>query len=210
MSVGKIFDVVILGGGIVGLSLAKQLLENRPSLSICIVDKESSLACHNSGRNSGVLHAGIYYKPESLKAKVCVKGALRLKEWILNNDLPLNQCGKIILPTARSQDSFLETLLDRGLQNGANVEIVNEKFLHKSHHLLGQHQVVPIQSQHLRDCPKLVMQALAESLSHAGVKFYLERLNIVLMPLIRDLCFRFVYIVRPSYQQCRYSIIRYC
>ena len=63
------YDVVILGGGIVGLSIAKQLLEKSRSLSIAIVDKESILAQHNSGRNSGVLHAGIYYKPEHLKQK---------------------------------------------------------------------------------------------------------------------------------------------
>ena len=89
------YDVVILGGGIVGLSIAKQLLEKSASLSIAIVDKESSLAQHNSGRNSGVLHAGIYYKPGTLKAKVCVKGARRLKKWILENKEITSEVTKI-------------------------------------------------------------------------------------------------------------------
>ena len=75
-------DVVIIGGGIVGLSIAHQLLERDITHSICVIDKEPKLGLHSSGRNSGVLHAGLYYKPGSTKARVCVSGAKRLRDWV--------------------------------------------------------------------------------------------------------------------------------
>ena len=74
------YDVIIIGGGIVGLTLAYQIKLKYKDKSILIVDKETKLGCHTSGRNSGVLHAGIYYKPNSLKARICIKGAKRLRE----------------------------------------------------------------------------------------------------------------------------------
>ena len=75
-------EFCIVGGGMVGLSLANQLLEKKISKNIVIIDKENKLGLHSSGLNSGVLHAGIYYEPNSLKSKVCISGAHRLKEWI--------------------------------------------------------------------------------------------------------------------------------
>ena len=91
-------DVLIVGGGMVGLSVAHQLLERNIAKNITILDKEPSLGLHSSGRNSGVLHAGLYYKPGSLKAKVCVEGARRLRNWVEDNKLPINPCGKVIIP----------------------------------------------------------------------------------------------------------------
>ena len=79
------FDVLVVGGGMVGMCLAHQLMDRGISSSIAILDKESELGLHSSGRNSGVLHAGLYYKPGSLKAKVCVNGARRLRDWVLYN-----------------------------------------------------------------------------------------------------------------------------
>lgn len=121
------FDLVIVGGGMVGLSLANQILERGISKSICILDKEKELGLHSSGRNSGVLHAGIYYKPNSLKAKVCISGAKRLKEWIKDRKLPLNNCGKLIIPQSEDLDHQLDELLKRGRANGAKVELINDK-----------------------------------------------------------------------------------
>ena len=83
-------DVLILGGGMVGLSIAHQLLERGITSNITVLDKEPELGLHSSGRNSGVLHAGLYYKPGSLKAKVCVEGARRLRAWVKERDLPMN------------------------------------------------------------------------------------------------------------------------
>jgi len=77
----------------VGLCLANQLLEHKISRAITVLDKEAELGRHSSGRNSGVLHAGIYYKPETLKAEVCVTGSRRLRAWVQERRLPLNRCG---------------------------------------------------------------------------------------------------------------------
>ena len=116
-------DICIVGGGMVGLSLANQILEREIAKSVLIIDKENQLGLHSSGLNSGVLHAGIYYEPKSLKAKVCVEGARRLKEWVKERSLPLNECGKIIIPQDEYLDSQIDLLYERGLKNGAQVKI---------------------------------------------------------------------------------------
>ena len=125
------FDVVIVGGGMVGLSIANQLIDKKITNSILIIDKEEKLGLHSSGRNSGVLHAGLYYEPNSLKAKVCVAGAKRLKSWVLERSLPINQCGKLIIPTREDLDSQLEVLAFRGKANGAEVEFWDENQVHE-------------------------------------------------------------------------------
>ena len=123
-------DVLILGGGMVGLSVAHQLIERNITNRITVVDKELDLGLHSSGRNSGVLHAGLYYKPGSLKAKVCVDGARRLHRWITERGLPLNQCGKVVVPPRPELDSQLDVLAERGRSNGATVEYWDEDQLH--------------------------------------------------------------------------------
>lgn len=125
------FDIAIIGAGIVGLSLAKQLHEKDPLLSIVVLEKELKAGLHSSGRNSGVIHAGIYYVPGSIKAKVCIEGAKRLKEWLLKKNLPYNQCGKIIIPTKKEQDRQIDLLEERGKANGAEVTILDEKQINK-------------------------------------------------------------------------------
>lgn len=125
----KICDFLIIGGGMVGLSIAYQLITRKISKKIIILDKEPKLGAHSSGRNSGVLHAGLYYKPNSLKAKVCVNGSKRLKEWINAHKIKLNNCGKVIVPNKIELDSQIDLLLERGTANGAKVEIINDKQL---------------------------------------------------------------------------------
>ena len=122
-------DVVILGGGMVGLCIAHQLLEHGISRSITVLDKEPELGRHSSGRNSGVLHAGLYYKPGSLKAQVCVSGSRRLRAWVEERQLPLNLCGKVIVPPRAELDPQLDVLAERGRANGAVVEFWNERQL---------------------------------------------------------------------------------
>ncbi len=122
-------DVLIVGGGMVGLSIAHQLIERGITKSIVLLDKENALGKHSSGRNSGVLHAGIYYKPNSVKAKVCVSGARRLRTWIEERGLPINPCGKVIVPPKPELDSQLDVLFERGKSNGATVELWDQKQL---------------------------------------------------------------------------------
>ena len=120
-------DFLIVGGGIVGLTIAHQLLVRDISKQIIIVEKEDDLGLHSSGRNSGVLHAGIYYEPNSLKAKVCISGANRLKEWMIEKGLGIKKCGKLIIPQRIDLDPHLDILYDRGKINGAVIEFINSK-----------------------------------------------------------------------------------
>ena len=115
----------------VGLSIAHQLLERDITHRICIIDKEIELGLHSSGRNSGVLHAGLYYKPGSTKAKVCVSGAKRLRAWVEEQGLAINHCGKVIVPQRIDLDSQLDLLAERGQANGAEVEFLDEQQLYE-------------------------------------------------------------------------------
>ena len=121
------FDFLIIGSGVVGLSIAWQLLEKDQSISIAIIEKEKSFGQHTSGKNSGILHAGIYYKPESLKAKVCIKGAKRLIEFCKNEKLDIMKCGKVISPQKKEFDQQIDFLYKRGITNGAEVKIIDKK-----------------------------------------------------------------------------------
>ena len=120
-------DICIMGAGIVGLSVAYQISKRYPLLSITIIEKESDVGMHSSGRNSGILHAGLYYEPSSLKAKVCVSGAKRLKEWCKEEKLQVMECGKVVTPQKPELDKQLEVLVERGRANGATVELIDKK-----------------------------------------------------------------------------------
>lgn len=120
-------DVLIIGSGMVGMSIAYRLITKNPELSILILEKEKYIGMHSSGRNSGVLHAGIYYEPNSLKAKVCIKGAKLLKSWCEDQNLKVLKCGKVIVPQKRELDNQIDLLKERGKKNGAIVEIIGEK-----------------------------------------------------------------------------------
>src|SRR5437870_1704691 len=120
-------DFLIIGAGIVGLTLAKAILRTYPDSKIIFLEKEKMLGCHASGRNSGVLHAGIYYPPETLKAKLCLKGNLLLQEYCRQKNLPLGNVGKVIVAKNKNELPALENLYERAKQNGARVKLVSEK-----------------------------------------------------------------------------------
>jgi len=103
------------------------LLEKDSSVKIAVIEKEQEIGMHSSGRNSGILHAGIYYPSGSLKAKVCVSGARRLRAWCEEEGLSVLACGKVITAQRSELDPQLDLLLKRGLANGANVEIINQQ-----------------------------------------------------------------------------------
>ncbi len=122
-------DFVIVGAGIVGITIALELHKQHPQARIDVFEKEAQIGLHASGRNSGVLHSGIYYKEGSLKAKVCAMGAKRMRDYCLENNLPINRTGKVILPLQPSDDHLIDLLYQRALANQAKVEIVDEKQL---------------------------------------------------------------------------------
>ncbi|KAK0409271.1 hypothetical protein QR680_004447 [Steinernema hermaphroditum] len=122
------FDVVVVGGGIVGCATARQLKISRPELSIAIVEKERQLAVHQSGHNSGVLHAGIYYAPGSLKAKLCVEGLDLAYAYLDENKIPYKKTGKLIVAVEPEEIPRLDALYGRALQNGCrDIEMIDGK-----------------------------------------------------------------------------------
>jgi L-2-hydroxyglutarate oxidase LhgO len=113
-------EVVIIGAGIVGLATGLELTSRFPGISLAIVEKESVVAGHQSSHNSGVIHSGIYYKPGSLKAKLCVEGREALLRFCQENRVPYDICGKLIVATKESELPQLDELFRRGNKNGLN------------------------------------------------------------------------------------------
>ncbi|KPI92799.1 L-2-hydroxyglutarate dehydrogenase, mitochondrial [Papilio xuthus] len=122
------YDIVVIGGGIVGSASARELILRHPSLKIAIVEKENRFACHQSGNNSGVIHAGIYYKPGSLKAKLCVEGLNLSYQYLDKKGIKYSKCGKLIVATQRSEVPRLLDLYDRGVKNGVkDIKLLDSK-----------------------------------------------------------------------------------
>jgi L-2-hydroxyglutarate oxidase len=120
------YDYVIIGGGIVGLSTAWQLRQRQPDKRIVLLEKERSLAFHQTGHNSGVIHAGIYYEPGSLKADFCRRGVRETIRFCNDNDIPYEQCGKLIVATDAKEHERMLALFERAGQNGIDVELLDE------------------------------------------------------------------------------------
>jgi L-2-hydroxyglutarate oxidase len=116
-------DVLILGAGIVGLATGVALLQSKPGLKVLIVEKERFLATHASGRNSGVLHAGFYYSPESLKAKFCKDGNFEIRSLAKKYMISVREVGKVVVTRTAEENQLLETLFERGIKNGVDLEI---------------------------------------------------------------------------------------
>lgn len=110
--------VAIVGGGILGLAAGRLLARERPDVEVVLLEKETSLAQHQTGRNSGVVHAGLYYEPGSLKARLCQRGSKLLRAFCRENDLPYVACGKVLIATREDEVPRLERILDRARANG--------------------------------------------------------------------------------------------
>ncbi len=112
------YDIIIIGGGIVGLATALHLLEQQPGVNVLILEKEADIARHQTGNNSGVIHSGIYYKPGSLRAVNCLRGYKMLLEFCDAENIPYDICGKIIVATREDELERLQNIYQRGLENG--------------------------------------------------------------------------------------------
>ena len=124
------YDIVIIGGGILGLSTAMQLLERSPQWRVAVVEKEEELATHQTGHNSGVMHSGIYYRPGSHKAQFCVAGLNNMVKFCEENEIEFQQCGKVIVALHESELGRLQDLYERGTANGVrDLEIVGPERL---------------------------------------------------------------------------------
>jgi len=129
--VNKEYDQIIIGAGIVGISFGLALLERNPNKKVLIIEKEDKPGVHASGRNSGVLHAGFYYSPDSLKAKFCRLGNLELRKFCKENNLQILETGKVVVCQDKQDVVRLEKLYRRGIANEVNIEILNSKDLGK-------------------------------------------------------------------------------
>jgi (S)-2-hydroxyglutarate dehydrogenase len=112
------YNVIIIGAGVVGLAVALEITRRFPHLRVLVLEKENDVACHQSGHNSGVIHSGIYYKPGSLKARLCVSGAAEMIEFCREHGIPHQVCGKVIIATKPDEIPRLNDLLRRGEANG--------------------------------------------------------------------------------------------
>src|SRR5688572_5057568 len=115
---GSPFDIAIVGGGIVGLAATLALIVRGPGLRLIVLEKERAPGMHQTTHNSGVIHTGMYYRPGSHKARLCVEGARLMHEFCAEHGIRLERCGKIIVATDEREVPGLQTLYERGIANG--------------------------------------------------------------------------------------------
>lgn len=124
----SVFDVIVVGGGIVGLATAYKLTQKHPNKKILVLEKEKEVAAHQTSHNSGVIHSGIYYKPGSYKAVNCVAGRRELVQFAKEYNIPHDICGKVIVATDKSELPHMNKVFNNGLANGVeDIEIIDAK-----------------------------------------------------------------------------------
>eukprot|EP00051_Salpingoeca_urceolata_P028372 m.486495 g.486495 ORF g.486495 m.486495 type:complete len:487 (+) comp24453_c0_seq1:171-1631(+) len=122
------FDVVVVGGGIVGLATARHIALQYPDKTVAVLEKESEIARHQTAHNSGVIHAGMYYKPGTAMAKCCVQGARMMYEYCEENNIPYSRCGKLICASTEEEMSKVQMLYERGVENGVeDLQVLDSK-----------------------------------------------------------------------------------
>lgn len=171
---GRFPDLLIVGAGITGLSLAWQFKQRYPDASVSVLDKEPEVAQHASGRNSGVLHAGFYYSSDSLKARLCRVGNARMQDFCREHGLRLNNCGKLVVTNSEAELPGLRRLYAQGLANGVNVQLIDEaeaRELEPQARTVGQALYSP---QTATVDPAEICRFLRARLEAMGVRFFLE------------------------------------
>ena len=161
-------DVLILGGGVIGLSTGIALLQGQPSLKVIIAEKEDRLARHASGRNSGVLHAGFYYSPDSLKAKFCREGNNELRILATKYNIPVREVGKVVVTRNDDENKRLEMLFERGIKNGVDLEIHEVSRLNNYEPLAISHERFLWSPTTAVSDPKAIMEAMRQEFSALG------------------------------------------
>jgi (S)-2-hydroxyglutarate dehydrogenase len=173
MSHSNSYDIVIVGAGIVGLATALALLKRMPDLSLCVVEKEVTVAQHQTGHNSGVLHSGIYYAPGSLKAQTCSLGRSKMIAFCEEEQIPFEICGKVIVATKESELDALSELERRARANGVRAARIGANDLRAL-----EPEVAGLGALHVPDAGlvpfRLVAERMKDRLAWAGVNFLFE------------------------------------
>ncbi|WP_448588129.1 L-2-hydroxyglutarate oxidase [Thermocrinis sp.] len=165
-------DFLVIGSGIMGLTTAWALRESFPDKEICIIDKEPSVGYHASGRNSGVLHAGFYYSPDSLKAKFTKEGNRRLKEFCEERGIKVNKCGKVVVAKNEEELETLYELKRRGDINGVELYLITEKELKDIEPNAKTYKHAIFSPNTATVEPLEVLKALERELKNKEVKFF--------------------------------------
>jgi (S)-2-hydroxyglutarate dehydrogenase len=160
-------DVIVIGAGLVGLATAMALLEQRPGLRVAVLDKEAAVGTHQSGHNSGVIHAGLYYQPGSLKARFCTAGRLALMEFAESRQIPYRQTGKLVVATRESELPRLASLAERGRANGLAVREIGAAEIAEIEQSVRGIRALHIPESGVIDY-RLVAAAYAETVDKAG------------------------------------------
>jgi len=168
-----VYDFTIIGAGIVGLSVGFSLIKKYEGSRVLILEKEKSIAKHQTGRNSGVIHSGIYYEPGSLKAELAKKGNKQIVSFCKEHNIPYNISGKLIAATKENELENLNNLYERGLKNGLKLEKVDQRAMTTLEPNLNGIQGIHVQSTGVVDY-KLVAQAFAKVIKERGGEILLE------------------------------------
>ena len=164
-------DVVIIGAGILGVTVALEIKKRFPEQNILIIEKESIAGFHASGRNSGVLHAGFYYTADSLKARFCRDGNRAMKRYCLENNLKINQNGKLVITKDASELSALKMLYDRGVKNGVRLDLISENEAKKIEPRVRTCEKAIFSPDTASVNPTEVMQSLVKKAEKQGIRF---------------------------------------
>ena len=164
-------DVVIVGSGAVGVAIARGLKEIDPGLQISVLEKELNFGLHASARNSGVMHAGFYYSPESMKARFCREGRDELESLAVKKGIPFKKVGKIVVTQNMEEESRLEILLQRGVSNGVELERLPKSDLRRFEPLAKTHESFLWSPNTSISDPVLLNSALRDELAASGVNF---------------------------------------
>lgn len=167
----KKFNYIIIGSGIIGLTIARAIKDRKSGSSVLILDKEPTEAYHASGRNSGVLHSGFYYTADSLKAKFTVEGSRAMVAYVKSKGLAINQCGKLVVAQNEHELGQLDELLRRGKKNGSNVYLVDEARVFDIDPNVKTFKRALYAPDTASIDPKEVCAALKEDLIRLGVQF---------------------------------------
>lgn len=161
-------DAIVIGGGVVGLALADAWLSRHPSDRVVVLEKEKHLAAHASGRNSGVLHAGFYYAPDSLKAQLTRQGNTLLREFCHERGITVRETGKVVVTTCEAELASLNELHRRGTANGVDVELIDERQLRELEPLAATHGQALWSPTTAVASPVAVVEALAARVRERG------------------------------------------
>lgn len=167
------YDFAIIGAGIVGLATAREILNQRPGFSIIVFEKESAVAQHQTGHNSGVIHAGIYYAPGSLKARFCREGAAETKAFCAEHGIPFETCGKLLVATNEQERARMDALYERASQNNVEVERIGAKELTRLEPNITGVGALLIPSTAIVDF-KMVARAFAKTIAAQGAELRLS------------------------------------